>query len=793
MTFKKVGVLGSGVMGMGIAAHFANAGVEVVLLDLPGPQTTQNRGISRDTGKSQERQSERLADQAIAKALNQTPSPFMHRRNAHNITTGSLDDDLGLLADCDWVIEVIIENLNSKQNLYTRLEEVIDNQTIVTSNTSTFPLRLLTARMSAKMKSHFAITHFFNPPRYMPLLELVRGPDIKPEALDRLSDFCDRILGKGVVECKDSPAFIANRLGQFWTAKAMRAAFDRGLRVEEADALNGKPFGIPKTGVFALMDLVGIDLIPLINQSMRVTLPADDPFLNVGIPPMIETMLVEGYTGRKGKGGFYRLDTDADGIRFKLSRDLITGDYDRVQQVSMKSLSVGHKGPRALIEEGDEGSAYAWEVFSTLICYAAEIADTIAYSTQAIDDAMEWGYAWRAGPFRLLDKLGVDWFVERLESENRPVPELIAKAKAAGRMYTVNPISKCPQILNFDGTYTDTEVPDGVILLEHIKQTSQPVMKNTSAALWDVGDGVLCLEFTAKAQSLDNDVMTLIKQTVCLIEEEETYKALVLYNDGTHFSVGANLDLVIHAINTAQWPFIDSMIREGQEAYKALRFAPFPVVAAPFGYAVGGGCEICLHADAIQAAAEAYIGLVEVGVGLIPGWGGCKEMIRRHMSASPMSKNPMLAINRAFESISTAKVTTSAQEAQDMLILNDASGVTFRRARLLADAKACALAMVENYEPPIPEVFTLPGPSGRAVLNMAIKVYQEKGLASRYDVTLAEQLAYVLTGGDVDNLREVSEQDILNLEREAFTALVKNTETQARITHMLETGKPLRN
>lgn len=777
MSFKKIGVLGSGVMGMGIAAHCANAGLDVVLLDMPAKEGPRNG----------------VADGAIKKALKQQPAPFMHKRNAKRIATGNLEDDLGLLADCDWVVEVIIENLEIKQGLYERLEAVLGDQVILTSNTSTIPLHLLTAKMGADLKSRFAITHFFNPPRYMRLLELVKGPDTKPQVVDQLRDFCDRVLGKGVVECKDSPAFIANRIGQFWTGTAMAKAFELGLKVEEADAINGKPFGIPKTGAFALMDLVGIDLIPLIDKSMRATLPADDPYLKIGSAPMIDEMIAAGFTGRKGKGGFYKMEKSPDGKRTKLSKDLTTGEYGPSVKASMKSISAGRKGPRALIEAGDEGSTYAWAVFSGVICYAADLADQIAYSTQAIDEAMEWGYAWKEGPFKLLDKMGVEWFIDRLEAEGRAVPALIAKAKAAGSMYGVNAETGRNQIMGFDGKHADVAVPEGVILLSEIKRTSEPVKKNGSAALWDLGDGCLGLEFTSKANALDNDIMILIKQTVKLIEKEEQYKALVIYNDGANFSVGANLGLVIFAINMAMWPVMEGLMKEGQDAYMALRFSNFPVVAAPFGYAFGGGCEICLHADAVQASSETYTGLVEAGVGVIPGWGGCKEFIRRHYSHPKMPKGPMPAVAKAFEYISTAKVATSAQEAQEMLIVSDKSGITFNRARLLADTKARALGMAEGYEPPEPEVFKLPGESGRAALKMAVMDFHAKCLATDYDVELAGHLADILTGGDTDVIDEVSEQDILNLERKAFLALAKKTKTQDRITHMLETNKPLRN
>ncbi|MGB0785213.1 MAG: 3-hydroxyacyl-CoA dehydrogenase/enoyl-CoA hydratase family protein [Alphaproteobacteria bacterium] len=773
--FKKIGVLGSGVMGMGIAAHCANAGLDVVLLDMKAPDGTN------------------VSDSALKRALKQSPAPFMHKKNAKKILTGNLDDDLNLLKDCDWVVEVIIENLAIKQDLYKRLQAELGSNTILTSNTSTIPLKLLTDKMDEALKSRFAITHFFNPPRYMRLLELVKGPNTQSEVVEKLRSFCDQVLGKGVVECKDSPAFIANRIGQFWTGKAIRAAFDRGLTVEEADAINGKPFGIPKTGVFALMDLVGLDLIPLIDKSMRATLPSDDPYLNIGSAPMIEEMIEAGYTGRKGKGGFYLMEKSPNGKRTKLSKSLRTGEYSPSVQASMSSISAGRKGPRELIEAGDEGSAYAWEVFSGVICYAAELADQIAYSTQSIDEAMEWGYAWKDGPFKLLDSMGVDWFVERLQAEGRSVPALLSKAQVAGSMYSVNSASGRRQIMSFEGVHADVTVPDGVILLDEIKRVSNPVKKNASAALWDLGDGCLAFEFTSKANALDNDIMVLIKQTVKLIEKEEQYKALVIYNDGANFSVGANLGLVIFAINMAMWPVMESMMKEGQDAYMALRFAKFPVVAAPFGYAFGGGCEVCLHADAVQASAETYTGLVEAGVGVIPGWGGCKEMIRRHYTSSRMPKGPMPSVAKAFEYISTAKVATSAQEAKEMMILNEKSGITFNRSRLLADAKARALGMVEGYEPPEPDVFRLPGASGRAALEMAVMDFHAKGFATDYDVELAGHLANILTGGETDVVDEVTEQDLLDLERKAFLTLAKKTKTQDRITHMLETNKPLRN
>ena len=646
MSFKKVAVLGSGVMGLGIAAHCANAGLDVVLLDVPAKEGPRNG----------------LAEAAIKQGLKQRPAPFMHRRNARRIVAGNLEDDLSLAADCDWVIEVIIENLEIKQGLYARLEQVLGRDVILTSNTSTIPLHALTAKLGADLKSRFAITHFFNRRAICACWSWCTGRRPGPRSSPGCATSATVCWARAWWSAGYSPAFIANRIGQFWTGLALRAAFDRGLTVEEADAINGKPFGIPKTGVFALMDLVGLDLIPLIDKSMRTLLPADDSYLKIGSIPLIDEMVAAGFTGRKGKGGFYKMQQSPEGRRTKLSRNLITGEYSPSVKASMKSLSAGRKGPRALIEAGDEGAAYAWELFSSVICYAAELAEDIAYAPQSIDEAMEWGYAWQAGPFKLLDQLGVAWFVDRLEAEDRAVPALIAKAKAAGSIYTINASTGRDQILGFDGKYADVTVPEGVLLLSEIKRSSEPVKRNTSAALWDLGDGVLGLEFTSKSNTLDNDIMTLIKQTVKLIEGEDRYRALVIYNDGSNFSVGANLVLAIFAINMALWPAIDSMIKEGQDACMALRFANFPVVAAPFGYAFGGGCEICLHADAIQASAETYIGLVEVGVGLIPGWGGCKELVRRHYSAPNKPRGPMPAVAKAFEYISTAKVATSARK-----------------------------------------------------------------------------------------------------------------------------------
>ncbi len=768
---QKVCVIGAGVMGAGIAAQVANAGVPVLLLDIVRDPASRNA----------------VAEGAVARMLKTDPAPFMTPKAAKLIETGNIEDDLAKVADCNWVVEAVIERLDVKHDLYAKLESVRRPGTAVSSNTSTIPLDWLVEGRSDAFKRDFLITHFFNPPRYMRLLEIVTGRATDAQLAARVEAFADRTLGKTIVHAKDTPGFIANRIGTLWIQLGLNAAFDLGLTVEEADAIAGRPMGVPKTGIFGLVDLVGIDLMPHLQKSLTETLPGDDPYQPIARShPLIEKMIAEGYTGRKGKGGFYRVNRE-QGKR-KETLDLATGEYRLPIKPASLSGPAAKGDLNALLASKGKVGDYAWAILGGTLSYAAGLVPDAADDIVAIDDAMKLGYNWKFGPFELIDKIGAATLAKRLETEGKPVPALLALAGERS-FYRIEGGKR--QYLGLDGDYHDIVRPDGVLRLEDFKLGGTPLLRNASAALWDVGDGVACLEFTGKMNALDGDVMKLIGQAIPLVQKG--FKALVVYNDGSNFSAGANLGLALFALNIAAWGEVEKLVAGGQKAYKALKYAPFPVVGAPAGMALGGSCEILLHCDAIQAHAELYMGLVECGVGLIPGWGGCGEMIERWRDAPAMPKGPMPAVAKVFETVSTATVSRSAAQARELMFLRPADGVTMNRDRLLADAKAKALALVDGYQPPKPPEFRLPGASGHAGLNMAAEAFRKRGLATDYDMVVSDALAGVLTGGEADLIDTVTEADMLKLERDAFMKRVRDERTIARVEHMLETGKPLRN
>ena len=771
LTIRKVGVIGAGTMGAGIAAQVANAGVPVVLLDIV-PPGANNRNV--------------IAEGALARLQKVEPAAFMHAGAAKLVETGNIEDDLGKLADCDWIVEAVLERLDIKQTLYRKLDAVRRPGTAISSNTSTIALNLLTEGLSEAFRRDFLITHFFNPPRYMRLLEIVTGPETAREMAEAVIRFGDVTLGKSIVRCNDRPGFIANRLGIYWMQLGMLEAFDQGLTVEEADAIVGPPMGIPKTGIFGLMDLVGIDLGPQINASMRGALPPSDAFHAVDREvPLVTRMIEQGLTGRKGKGGFYRLDKGPGG-RTKVAIDLKTGEYRPEQKPRLPELE--GRDLKALLSAPGKGGRYAFRVLAQTISYAATLVPEAAGSIADIDAAMRLGYAWKWGPFELADKLGTAWLVEALTAQGLAVPALLRDA-AGKSFYRVEAGKR--QYLGIDGAYHDVVRAPGVLLLDDIKLASKPVLKNSSASLWDIGEGVACFEFTSKSNALDDKIVELLGQSIELVQSR--FKALVVYNEGSNFSLGANLGLALFAANIGAWGEIEKQLAAGQKAYKALKYAPFPVVVAPAGMALGGGCEMVLHADAAQAYAESYIGLVEAGVGLIPGWGGCGEMLARWQAEPKLPRGPMPAPAKVFEGISTADVSKSAHQAMEKKFLRPTDGITMNRDRLLADAKRRALALVDGYKPPEPPVFVLPGPSGRAGMYSAAVSFHQRGIATDHDLVVADALAEVLSGGDTDIIDTVEEQTMLDLERRAFMRLVRTPPTLARIQYTLETGKPLRN
>jgi 3-hydroxyacyl-CoA dehydrogenase len=771
MNIQKVGVIGAGVMGASIAAHITNAGIPVYLLDIV-PKDSNNRNT--------------IAEGAVKKLLDTEPAAFMHKNNVKLITTGNIEDHLDLLKDTDWVIEAVIENPQIKQSLYQKLDAVCKQDCLISSNTSTLPLALLVKDMPDSFKRRFMITHFFNPPRYMRLLELVSSPATDPAFVETVSQFADIKLGKNCVTCKDTPGFIGNRIGIYWLLYGLLDAIKNGITIEQADAVMSTPFGIPKTGIFGLLDLVGLDLIPPILKGMKLALPPHDAFHEVNhFPDIVQKMINEGYTGRKGKGGFYRLNK-IDGARIKESINLVTGDYTKSEKADLSAIKDAQKaGLQVLLSHSDPATQYAWRVLSHTLCYAASLVPEISDDITGIDAAMRDGYNWKFGPFELLDQIGVSWFVDKLKSENRFVPPLLANNSS---LYATN--SGRLAFADLAGNYHPVQRAEGVLLLSDIKQQTKPFLKNGSASLWDIGDGVACLEFHSKMNTLDMDSMAMINQSIDKVSKE--FKALVIHNDAENFSAGANLGLLMKAIHESDWPTVELLIKTGQQTYQRVKYASFPVVAAPSGLALGGGCEILLHCDAVQAHAELYMGLVEVGVGLIPGWGGCKEYLRRCLQLKRPG-GPIPPVIKAFQAIGLASVSKSAFDAKELLYLGANDSITMNKDRLLADAKTKALTLSKDYTPPKPYFYPLPGKTAKVLMDMGIKAFHLIGKATDYDVIVSGQLANVLSGGESDFTAPLTEDNILALELEAFLALVKQPGTLARLGHMLKTGKPLRN
>ncbi len=821
MTINKVAVIGSGVMGSGIAAQLTNAGIPVILLDI------------KVEGKD-------LAAEAVAKMLKTEPAPFMRKSNAKLITTGTIDDDLDLISDCDWIIEVVLEKLEIKHQTYEKIEAKRKKGSIVSSNTSTIPLHKLIEGQPDSFAKDFMITHFFNPPRYMRLLELIVGDKTDQKAIETIREICDVKLGKGVVQCNDTPGFIANRLGVFWLTAGVNEAIKQNVPIEVADAVMSKPVGIPKTGVFGLIDLVGIDLMPKLSESLLSTLPENDAYRDIFIDhPFVHDMIAAGYTGRKGKGGFYRLNPDKPKAKEKQALEIhpeaftnATPENPTKKSHYVKSnkksaaadhaVKAGKQGLKAVVETDSVGGQYAWAVLRDTLTYAAQLVGEIADTIHDIDEGMKLGYNWKKGPFEMIDDLGPVWFAGKLKEEGIAVPKILENLiqchseqneespDKQAKFYRIN--NGKIQYFGTDGKYHDIQRPDGVLLLRDLKLASEPVLKNASASVWDIGDGVLCFEHHTKMNTFDEGIFALLVKAKKTIDASDEYKALVIYNEASHFSAGANLGLALFMVNIAMFPQVEEFIRTGQKVFMDLKFANFPVVSAPSGMALGGGCEILLTSDAVQAHAETYCGLVEVGVGVIPGWGGCKEMILRLQEREKTQHaakidefgkdalwfspdtTPMGAVRKAFEIIGMATVAKSAQEAVDIGYFRESDRITMNRDRLLFDAKQRALELAKNYQPPEKaNNIHLPGLTGKTALDLAVSDLHKSGKATPHDVVVSDHLARVLTGGNTDITEPLSEDDLLTLELERFMDLLKQDGTLARIEHMLETGKPLRN
>ena len=776
-TIDKVAVIGSGVMGAGIAAHCANAGCEVLLLDIV-PEENQDRSA--------------VARNAIQMMHKSNPEMLMHKRNAKRITPGNIEDDLHLLEDYDWVVEVIIENLEIKRNLYSKLSDYIGPSTILSSNTSTIPRSELVSELPEDISSRFLITHFFNPPRYLPLLEVVTSSEVNDDVVSRFCNFADRRLGKRVTMCNDRPGFIGNRLGVYFVQRAIKATLEHGLSVEQADAMLGRPIGLPKTGVFALMDLIGIDLIPKVGESLRSRLDQEDPFHKITGPgeDIIMSMIEEGYTGRKGKGGFYRLNRD-DGKKVKEARDLSSGEYRKAnRRAAFPSAKMGKRGLSALMDCDDDGARFVTDVLLDALAYAAFIVPDVCDDIYSIDGAMKVGYNWKKGPFEMMDSIGVPSMVKRLQETGREVPKFLSQAEEKGSFYSIEDGEIMR--LSSSGEMVVVERPEETLNVADLKRRGKPLKRNGSASIWDMGDEVLLVEYHTKMNAMDPMNIEMLVNAVD-IAESDGFKGIVIGNDASNFCAGANLGLALFAANLGAWKDLEDFITLGQDTYQTLKYCDVPVVAASAGLCLGGGAEVLMHCDAVQAHAESYVGLVEVGVGVVPAWGGCKELLGRLVEYGLVTNGPMGAAMKAFETIGTAQVAKSAEQASSLGFLAPSDQITMNRDRLLADAKTKVLELHEDYTPPEPRTYALPGPTGMAALSLALNDLSLSGQATPHDVVVATKLAKILTGGDSDITETLEEDDILSMEKDTFANLLKNLDTLDRVQHMLETGKPLRN
>ena len=769
MKLRRAAVLGAGTMGSGIAGHLANAGVEVVLLDVAAAPA------DRDS----------VARGALERMRSQNPPPLMHPDHTARITTGNIEDHLDRVSDCDWIVEAIVERIDVKRDLYYSLDQVRGPGSIVSSNTSTLPLALLTEHMSDAMRGDFCITHFFNPVRFMRLLELVRGPDTRPEAIEELARFCDLELGKGVVHCRDTPGFLANRVGVHALQAGLFEAVAQGVTVEEADAVMGRPMGIPKTGLFGLYDLIGLDLMLDVVASLAMALPSDDAFQTVaeGIPVTCD-LVSRGYTGNKGAGGFYRGDADA-----REAVDLGTGEFRPVVRAATEAAVVGERdGLRALAEHPSPAGRFARRVLARALGYAASLVPEVSDEIVPIDEAMKLGYGWSRGPFEMIDALGASWFRDLLAAEEVPIPPVLDSV-AGSSFYRVGE----NRIVHFvmDHGHRPLQRAPGVVRLGDINGLASPVLSNRAASLWDIGDGIACLEFHTKANALGPESMALMRGALDKVSER--YTGLVIYSDAPHFSVGFNLEFVRGCIAEQRWRALDDGLLAFQHTCRAAKHAPFPVVSAPSGMALGGGFEVLLGSDLVQAHTNVVVGLVESLVGLVPAGGGCKELLLRWTQDARDEAARVAGALRVFELVGMGRTATSPEIARPLRLLRAADRTTMNRDRLLADAKASAAELADGYEPPDAPAIVAPGAPAHDAMCAMLDDMSGKGIALSHDVVVSRALASVLAGGGARAGQRIDEEELFGLEREAFLTLARIPETAARIAHMLDRGRPLRN
>ena len=813
----KVAVLGAGTMGARIAAHFANAGVPSYLLDIVPPDAD---APARN----------KIAAAGLEAARKSKPAAFMEPSLARFVTVGNFEDDLKKLAEVDWIVEAVVENLELKRALLRKVEAIRKPGTIVTTNTSGLPVGKIAEGFSDDFRRVWFGTHFFNPPRYMRLLELIPTPEADRAAIDAIAHFCDVRLGKGVVIAKDTPNFIGNRIGTFSVLNVMHLMQEMDLSIEDVDALTGQAVGWPKSATFRTIDLVGLDILGHVVSNM--TANVHDERSDLRLPDFFTQMLQRKWLGDKTKGGFYKKNVgrgpspaEPGKEDERMALDWKALEYHPRQRPKFAALDMAKNiedtGARLRMllgldggspQKNDKAGAFLWSALSDLWTYAANRVPEISDSIVEIDRAMRLGFNWELGPFELWDAAGVETTVARMKKEGRPVAANVEKLLSSGQKTWYADDAKSPSGRKAWDLKTETfdpvQVPEGVWSVSVARKSNGVVKKNSGASLVDLGDGVGCIEFHSKMNSLGADIISLILQTLKPGGPGDNFEAFVITNDAANFSVGANLMLLLMSVQEEEWDDVDLAIRQFQGMTQAIKFSPKPVVSAPFGLCLGGGTEISLHAAARQPHAELYTGLVEVGVGLLPGGGGCKEMLLRAIDSATAARGgkgsgealagsiEMLeAMKRAFETIATAKVATSAHEARSFGFLSDSDRITMNRERVLSDAKARALELAcGGYEAPVPRTdIPAPGESLLATLKMGVHLMRQGDYITEYEVKLGGKIAEVLCGGNITPGTPVSEQYILDQEREGFKSLCGEKKTQERIQYTLKTGKTLRN
>jgi 3-hydroxyacyl-CoA dehydrogenase len=802
---EKAVVLGAGTMGSRIAAHLANAGLPCVLLDIVPPDLKPDAPAA-DRNK--------IVSAGLEAAKKSKPAAFFTPSMAEKVSIGNFEDDLGRCAEADWIIEVVAENLEIKRKLLSRVAQLRKPGSIVTTNTSGLPVRLIAEAMSEEFQQHWAGTHFFNPPRYMKLVEVIPGPKTSSDVIETLGDFCDRRLGKGVVMAKDTPNFIANRIGTFSMLNAIRLMTALGMTVEEVDACTGPAVGWPKSATFRTADLVGLDVLVHVIKNIYETAPSDESHEMYKVPGFVEEMVRRGWLGDKTSQGFYK-KVKGEGDKEILTLDINTMDYRPRQKPKFASLEMGkaiedtRERLRALVgpllegQKGDKAQQFIWGGLSEMCLYAARRVPEISDSVVDVDHALQWGFAWEMGPFEMMDAAGVKAFAAQVQKEGRALPPLVEKVLASGRKgFYESEKGKTTVFDVVSGAAKPLETPPGVIILKSLKDAVREIERNSGASLIDLGDGIVCCEFHAKMNAIGADLIAMLHKGLKRLDAN--FDAMVIANQAVNFSVGANLMLMLVAAQEQEWDELHMAVKQFQNVNLGLKYAPKPVVAAPQGMALGGGCEISLHAAKIQAAAEAYIGLVETGVGLIPGGGGTKEMLIRanEHAAGGEDLDLFHALKPVFEAIAMAKVGTSAADSRSLGFLRREDGVSMNRDRLVGDAKEAALALVRGGYKPLAASWQegaqttqikVLGEQFLAGAKLVIYMMQRGGFITDYDAHVGRKLANILSGGPLTSPQFVSEQYVLDLERESFVSLCGEKKTQERMAFTLKTGKPLRN